>query len=141
MLDLDYKVLKLLYRSEKPLKVGELSMDLDIPHSTTGSCVKRLEQEGYVIYKRYRPVTLSQKGVDLAIELIRHGQLMEILLYNELGLSIEKAHEEAEKFNLLLSCEIVNKICEKYGHPKKCPCGELILDSSSCYCENGHHES
>lgn len=135
MLDLDFIVLKLLYRSQVSLKVGDLAKNLELPHSTIGSCIKRLEKNKLVIYKRYQPVILSPNGRELAIEVIRHAQLMEVLLYNELGLSIEEAHEESEKFNLLLSCTTINKICEKYNHPKECPCGELILNSQNCHCE------
>jgi len=138
MLDLEYKVIKIIYRSEK-LKVGGISNQLQLPHSTVGSCVKRLEKDGYVIYDRYKPVKLSVKGENLAIELIRHSRLLECLLINELGLDSKIAHEESEKFNLLLSCETVNKICEKYDHPTECPCGESILNSSTCRCEEKNH--
>ena len=67
--------------------------------------------------------------------MIRHAKLMEILLTEELDLNVKEAHEESEKFNLLLSCNIINRICEKYNHPSKCPCGEVILNSSGCHCE------
>jgi DtxR family Mn-dependent transcriptional regulator len=136
MLDIDYKILKILYRSSKFLKVGQLARNLNLPHSTVGSCVKRLENEKLVIYERYKPVILSKKGIDLAKELIRHAQLLELLLFKELNLRAEEAHEESEKFNLLFSCNTINKICEKYGHPKECPCGENILNSNNCFCEN-----
>lgn len=136
MLDLDYKVLKEIYRSAKPLKVGGIAKKLNIPHSTIGSSIKRLEEMDYVIYKRYKPVRLSKKGEDLGAELTRHAQLLEIFLYNELNLNKEEAHIESEKFHLLFSCNTINKICEKYGHPKSCPCGEKILDSRECYCNN-----
>jgi len=135
LIDLDYKILKILYRSPKSLKVGEISKLMDLPHSTIGTCIKRLEKEKYVIYKRYQPVLLSEHGKDLAIELIRHAKLMETLLFEELGLSVEEAHEESEKFNLLFSCSTINKICEKYNHPTRSPCGELILNSNFCYCD------
>jgi DtxR family Mn-dependent transcriptional regulator len=135
MLELDYQVIKILYQQEKPMKIGEISKKLHVPHSTLGSCTKRLKIKGLVDYKAYQNVVLTEKGKDLAIELNRHSRLIEILLFNELGLSPEVAHEESEKFNLLFSCETINKICEKYGHPEKCPCGELILNSTGCYCE------
>ncbi len=136
MLDLEYKVLKVIFRSKKKkLKVGENSNQLHLPHSTIGSFVKRLEIDGYVIYERYKPVKLSKNGEDLAIELIRHSRLLECLLINELGLDNKIVHKESEKFNLLLSCETVNKICEKYNHPTQCPCGESIFNSSNCRCE------
>ena len=80
-------------------------------------------------------VELTSKGKDLAIELIRHARLLEIFLHNELGVKPELAHRESENINLLFSCETINKICKKYKHPKKCPCGEEILSSSHCGCE------
>ncbi len=138
MLDLDCRVLKLLHRSPEPLKVGDIAMALDIPHSTIGSCVKRLKDEDYVEYRAYNVARLTDAGRDLAIELIRHSQLMEVLLFHELGLTAELAHQESEKLNLLFSCEVINKICEKYDHPDKCPCGDLILSSFECYCEKKH---
>ena len=136
MLDIDYKILKEIYRHQKSSKVGDLASKLGFPHSTIGSCVKRLEKEGYVIYERYRTVNLSNKGRDLAIELVRHSQLLEVLLFNELNLSEKEAHEESEKFNLLFSCSTINKICEKYDHPSTRPCGDPILNSPDCYCES-----
>lgn len=135
MLDLDYKVLKVLYRTPILLKVGEISKLLNIPHSTIGTCIKRLEKKKYVLYKRYQPVMLTKSGENLSIELIRHAKLMEKLLVEELELTVEEAHAESEKFNLLFSCSTINKICEKYNHPAKSPCGEFILNSNDCYCD------
>lgn len=133
MLDIDYQVLRKLFKIGA-LKVGDLAKKLNFPHSTVGSCIKRLENQGYVNYERYRPVILSEKGRDLTIELKRHAHLLEMLLINELEIEAEDAHNECEKFNLLFSCNVINKICERYGHPKKCSCGEEILNSSDCYC-------
>ena len=136
MMDLDYKVIKYLYRSKKPQKISNIKNFIKIAHSTLGSCVKRLRDAGYVNYEAHHEVELTSKGKDLAIELFRHSRLTETLLYYELGVNPELAHRESEKLNLLLSCETINKICKKYGHPKKCPCGEEILSSSRCICES-----
>ena len=138
MSELDYKVVKHLHEAKKPLKISQISKTLDVPHTTLGSCVKRLEKNNYVVYNRYKTVSLSEKGKNLAMELIRHSRLLEVLLFNELDLSKEEAHVEAEKFNLLFSCKMINKICEKYGHPQQCPCGKEILESSNCYCNEKH---
>jgi DtxR family Mn-dependent transcriptional regulator len=135
MLDLDYLVLKKLFKDGE-LKVGSLAKKLGLPHSTVGSCIKRLEKKNLVIYERYKPVYLSQKGKELAIELTRHARLLELLLINEFNMNRKKAHFESEKFNLLISCELINKICQKYNHPKECPCGEEILNSSECFCKS-----
>ena len=134
MLDIDFQVMKELFKY-KALKVGELAKKLKHPHSTVGSCIKRLENQGYVNYERYKPVTLSEKGKDFTIELKRHTHLLEMLFINELEIDADNAHTECEKINLLLSCDIINKICERYDHPKECSCGEKILNSSECFCK------
>jgi DtxR family Mn-dependent transcriptional regulator len=133
MLDIDYSVLRKIYQLGE-IKVGTIAKKLKVPHSTVGSCIKRLEDKGYVIYERYQPVSLSTKGRELAIELTRHARLLEMLLIKELDMDPEAAHNECEKLNLLLPCNIINKICERYDHPSECPCGEKILSSSDCYC-------
>ncbi len=134
MQELDYEVLEFLYRQGKELKVGEIAKSINYPHSTIGSCIKRLEETGNVKYEPYKNVKLTASGKELAIELIRHSQLFEVLLHETLHMDAEKAHEEAKKVNLLLSCETINKICEIFNHPVKCPCGEAILNSEKCFC-------
>ncbi len=134
MLDFEFEVLRLLYK-DGAQKVGTIAKKIKMPHSTVGSSIKRLEKKLYVVYQRYKPVYLSDKGRDIAIELTRHARLLEILLINEFAMNPIVAHKECEKFNLLFSCDLINKICERYNHPKACPCGEEISNSSGCFCE------
>lgn len=136
LLEVEYLIIRALNRLKKPLKVGQIASIMEKPHSTIGSCVKRLQGYGYIEYQRYSEVKLTLKGKNLAIELERHAKLLEVLLHNALDMAPQEAHEESKKFNLLLSCSIINKICEKYGHPKFCPCGEEIKNTSNCYCEH-----
>ena len=135
MIDLDYRVLKYLFNNKEPIKVSQMAHKLGIKHSTLGSCVKRLRTNGYVNYEPFYDVKLTNKGIEIAKELLRHEHLVELLFFNELGMTVEEAHTESAKLNLLLSCNTINKICEKYGHPKKCPCGEEINNSKNCFCE------
>ena len=139
MAELDYKVIKFLFRGNNLIKIGVLSDKMEVPHSTLGSCIGRLKKKGLVKYEPYYEVELTSEGEELAKEILRHKHLIEIFFYRELRLSKEKAHKESEKINLLFSCETINKICEKYGHPKKCPCGETILNSRLCYCKQSNY--
>jgi DtxR family Mn-dependent transcriptional regulator len=136
--NLDYKILKFLQRYGKPIKIGSIAKKLNIPHSTAGSSISRLKNEKLIHYKPYHHVTLTQKGREKSLELIRHSQLFEVLLFNELDISADDAHKESERINFLFSCETINKICEKYNHPNRCPCGNPILQSKSCHCEIEH---
>lgn len=140
MLDNDYQILKIIFRNNGEIRLNNLQKSLkeiienEIPLSTLNSSLERMEKSGYIDWVRYYPIKLTQEGKNLAKELIRHAQLLELFLYNELNLTIEDAHKESEKLNLMLSCTTINKICEKYNHPMTCPCGESILNSVYCYC-------
>jgi Mn-dependent DtxR family transcriptional regulator len=141
MLDIDYQILKVIYRTNGNARLKYIQHEVEavkgikIPLSTINSCIERLEKKKYVNWIRYHPLKLTAYGTNLAKELIRHARLLELLLYNELELSAEEAHIESEKSNLLFSCKTINKICEKYSHPEECPCGEEISNSSNCFCE------
>lgn len=141
MADIDYQILKVVCRKQGRARLKDIQDEMNdmqgirIPLSTLNSSIERLEKSGYVEWIRYSPIKLTKKGISLAKELIRHAQLLEVFLHTELDLSAEEAHNESEKLNLLLSCKIIDKICEKYSHPSMCPCGEKILNSDQCYCE------
>jgi DtxR family Mn-dependent transcriptional regulator len=147
MLDIDYQILKIIYRIEGWVRLKEIQKEIkankgvEIALSTINSCLERLEREGYIYWERYSHVELTHNGENIAKELLRHAQLLELLLHKELELSVDKAHEESEKLNLIFSCETINKICEKYNHPNYCPCGNEIPNSDSCFCGEEHKNS
>ena len=140
MLDIDYQILKIIFRNRNNARLKQIQKEfvhingINIPLSTLNSCLERLEKREYIEWIRYRPPFLKEKGAQLAKELLRHAQLLEVFLCNELGLTADEGHKESEKLNLLLSCNTVQKICEKYNHPSISPCGEKILNSRSCSC-------
>ena len=140
MLNTDYQILKVIIRNHKSARlkqIQEIYLELNnikIPLSTLNSCLERLEKKKYVKWVRYKPPMLTDEVTQLAKELLRHAQLLEVFLCNELGLSAEEGHKESEKLNLLLSCKTVQRICEKYNHPSTSPCGETILNSRICSC-------
>lgn len=143
MLDTDYQILKIIFRNKNNARLKQIQKKyveisgINIPLSTLNSCLERLEKKHYIQWVRYKPPLLTDKGIQLAKELLRHAQLLEVFLCNELNLSVEDAHRESEKLNLLLSCNTVQKICEKYNHPSTSPCGETILNSRNCSCAEG----
>ena len=71
MQDLEYTVIKFLFQKSIPLKVGKIAKELNIAHSTLGSCITRLKTKGFVEYEAYREVELTSMGRELAIELYR----------------------------------------------------------------------
>ncbi|MFX1251198.1 MAG: metal-dependent transcriptional regulator [Promethearchaeota archaeon] len=140
---LENQILRLLNDWIRPIRSGDLTRELNrreglkIRASTVNSALERLEKKKLLNWKRYGLVTLTNFGKNEARALARHHRLIEVFLVSELGLSVEQAHKEANLLNPPLSCETINRICEKYSHPEKCPCGSLIESSEICGCSDG----
>jgi DtxR family Mn-dependent transcriptional regulator len=79
-----------------------------------------------VTYERYRGVQLTDEGVRLALEVIRHHRLLELYLATSLGVPWDRVHDEAEVLEHVLSEELEELIAAKLGHPTRDPHGDPI---------------
>ncbi|MFK7983258.1 MAG: iron chelate uptake ABC transporter family permease subunit [Saprospiraceae bacterium] len=71
-------------------------------------------------------ISLSQRGKDEALRLVRAHRLWETYLVNQIGLSAEQIHEDAEKYEHLLSEEILDEVDATLGFPTEDPHGSPI---------------
>ncbi len=71
-------------------------------------------------------VALTQTGMEKATKLVRAHRLWESFLVTELGLTEEQIHEDAEKYEHLLTDEILDEVDEKLGFPETDPHGSPI---------------
>lgn len=97
------------------------------PASVTGM-IKRLSEMNLLSYERYQGVKLSSAGKKIALEVIRHHRLVELFLAEALGVPWDKVHEEAEKWEHVLSEELEERIDALLGHPTHDPHGAPIPD-------------
>jgi Mn-dependent DtxR family transcriptional regulator len=121
---LEEDILNYLESLKKPVTVGTLAKDLNLKHSTANSAIKRLVEKGYVRWELYKNVELLAAGVREAEHLKLHQHLISLFLIDTLNISETLAHREARKIASAVSCELIDKICEKYDHPSQCSCGE-----------------
>ncbi len=123
---LENKILNYLEKINSPISVGVLSKALNIKHSTVNSAVKRLVEKRFVRWEPYRSVELVTAGKKEAQHFKLHEHLVAHFLMNTLNLSEEFAHEEARKIANVISCDLIERICEVYSHPNQCLCGEIL---------------
>ena len=103
------------------------------PASVTGM-VKKLADARLVEHEPYRGVTLTPSGRRIAVETIRHHRLVETYLHEALGVPWDLLHEEAERWEHVLSEDVEARIDAALGHPAFDPHGapiptpELVLD-------------
>src|ERR1700743_968954 len=103
-----------------------LSERLGVPPASASGMVKRLGELGLVTHRRYHGVLLTDAGMRVALEVIRHHRLLELYLVESLGGPWDRVHEEAEVLEHVLSDELEELISEKLGHPTHDPHGDPI---------------
>jgi DtxR family Mn-dependent transcriptional regulator len=99
------------------------------PASVTGMIQKLAATEPpLVAYEKHRGVMLTPQGERAALEVIRHHRLLERFLYEVLGFSWEKVHEEAHRLEHVISEEFEERMAEVLGDPTHDPHGDPIPD-------------
>ena len=71
-------------------------------------------------------IKLTQEGKEAASRLVRAHRLWETYLVQKMGLTEEQIHEEAEKYEHLLSEEILDEVDRTLGFPPLDPHGSPI---------------
>ena len=95
------------------------------PASVTGM-IKKLADMRLVLYERYQGVTLTETGQKIALEVIRHHRLVELYLAEALGVPWDQVHDEAEKWEHVLSEDLEDRMDEALGYPTIDPHGAPI---------------
>lgn len=98
------------------------------PASVTGM-VQRLAELGLVDHRRYRGVSLTESGRQVALEMLRHHRLLETYLAETLGYGWAEIHDEAERLEHVISERFEERIAEVLGHPTRDPHGDPIPDA------------
>ena len=74
----------------------------------------------------YHGVRLTDQGRRVALEVLRHHRLLELFLAQELGMSWDRVHAEAEVLEHVLSEELEELIAARLGDPAVDPHGDPI---------------
>ncbi|MBA2530373.1 MAG: metal-dependent transcriptional regulator [Euzebyales bacterium] len=88
--------------------------------------VARLDQEGLVHVAPDRTLELSEHGRQLAIGVMRKHRLAERLLTDVIGLPWEEVHNEACRWEHVISDAVEERLVALLGSPATCPHGNPI---------------
>jgi DtxR family Mn-dependent transcriptional regulator len=105
---------------------NDLAALLDVKPGSVSGMLRKLSGLGLVEHERYRGVRLTEKGRRVALEVIRHHRLLELFLVENLGMTADEVHAEAEVLEHGLSEELEELIARKLGDPTVDPHGDPI---------------
>jgi DtxR family Mn-dependent transcriptional regulator len=93
---------------------------------TVSQTVNRMERDGLLTVEGDRHLHLTDTGRAHAISVMRKHRLAELLLVNVIGLPYEEAHEEACRWEHVMSSAVEAKVWEMLGRPTRSPYGNPI---------------
>ena len=108
---------------------NELAQQLEVKPASVHEMLKRLKEKGLVSYERYGRISLTAKGRQAALGVIRKHRLWETFLYEKLKFTWDEVHEVAEQLEHIQSAKLVDRLDEFLGYPKYDPHGDPIPDA------------
>jgi len=121
--------LKAIYEIQKEngkVSTNSLSERLNVAPASVTSMIKKLSEKKLVTHKRYQGVKLTKAGQKISLEVIRHHRLIELYLAEALGVPWDQVHEEAEKWEHVLSEDLEDRMDAVLGYPTRDPHGSPI---------------
>jgi len=93
---------------------------------TVSQTVARMERDGLLTVEGDRHLMLTDLGRSRAVAVMRKHRLAELLLVNVIGMPYEEAHEEACRWEHVMSESVEQKVYELLGRPTRSPYGNPI---------------
>jgi DtxR family Mn-dependent transcriptional regulator len=93
---------------------------------TVSQTVARMERDGLLTVEGDRHLELTPKGRQLATRVMRKHRLAERLLTDVIGLEIEFVHEEACRWEHVMSEQVERRIFDLLDRPSESPYGNPI---------------
>src|SRR6266436_6373372 len=105
--------INIIYRLQaegKSVSTSLLARHLKIGDGFVTDMVKRLSEKRLIHYEPYQGVTLLAAGERLALKMMRRHRLWEMFLVKFLSYAWDEVHEEAEKFEHVISDEMERRL-------------------------------
>ena len=99
---------------------------LGLAVSSVTEMVKKLRAAGLVRHIPYGAVSLTDRGLSLALGMVRRHRLIETWLVASHGYGWDEVHDEAEVLEHAISDRLLDSIDRELGHPTRDPHGDPI---------------
>lgn len=127
----DYlKALYYLHQQDEKISVTDLSKSLNVSKPTVNNMIKKLEENNWVVYKKYQPVKFTKTGIKQASLVIRKHRLAEMFLSQIMNFGWEEVHDIAEEIEHLNSEKLFDRMDQLLGFPDVDPHGSPIPDKN-----------
>jgi DtxR family Mn-dependent transcriptional regulator len=123
-------------KSDAPVATNSISEVMGNKAASVTDILRKLAEKGLINYVKYQGVSLTKKGRETAIAIIRKHRLWEVFLVEKLAFKWDEVHEIAEELEHIKAPELVDRLDEFLGHPTHDPHGDPIPNSRGEFQKN-----
>ena len=101
----------LLIENKGYARVSDIAEALSVLPSSVTKMVQKLDKDGYLVYEKYRGLTLTPKGVKLGKRLVQRHELLEQFL-RLIGVDEDRIYQDVEGIEHHLSWNSIDRIAD-----------------------------
>src|SRR6478735_8066661 len=121
-------IYKLTERNKDGAYTNDIAYELNVKPGTVTEAIKKLSELGLINYEKYKAVTLTKTGRQVAVKTIRKHRLWEVFLVEKLGFKWDEIHPMAEELEHIAFEELTERLAVFLGNPEFDPHGDPIPD-------------
>lgn len=110
-----------------------IAEQMDTKPSSVTDMIRKLSEKGFVSYKKYQGVSLTDLGTQKALTIVRKHRLWEVFLVDKLDFSWDEVHEIAEQLEHIKSEKLTDSLDKHLGYPKFDPHGDPIPSKAGVF--------
>lgn len=114
----------------KAVSTNAIAEAINTKAASVTDMLKKLSEKEFINYIKYQGVTLTHKGRDRALNIIRKHRLWEVFLVEKLHFKWDEVHDLAEELEHIHSDLLINRLDEFLDYPKTDPHGDPIPDKN-----------
>ena len=112
------------------VSVNEIADKVTTKPATVTDMLRKLSDKKLINYEKYKKPSLTDLGMDRALQVIRKHRLWEVFLHDKLNFSWDEVHEVAEELEHIRSAKLVERLDEYLGFPAFDPHGDPIPNAA-----------
>ncbi len=124
-----------LERGDEPVTVKRVAEELGVAPPSVSEMLGGCAPPGWSRRRARRASKLTPEGELEGARLVRRHRLSERFLVDYLGMPWDAVHDEACKFEHVLSPEVEARLAEQLGDPRTCPHGHAIPQADGSLAE------
>lgn len=118
-------ILELEEEGITPLR-ARIAERLEQSGPTVSQTVARMERDGLLTVEANRELHLTDKGREIAVAVMRKHRLAERLLVDVIGMDVAEIHDEACRWEHVISENVERHLMDVLDHPHRSPYGNPI---------------